>query len=76
MVILLAAGGILAVGEFLVISLLIGRGTIVGFQNGLLAGGGVVVSVVVLVWLATSVLKPKASEFSDRSSEAVETGKA
>ncbi len=55
---LIAAGIILAIAEFLVVSLVIGHGNIVGFQNGALAGAGVVAASVVLVWMATFFLKP------------------
>ncbi len=51
--VLTAAGLVIAVVEFLVISLLVGKGTIVGFQNGLLSGAGVVAVAVVLTWLAS-----------------------
>ncbi len=58
MLVLIAVGVVLSVAEFLFISLIVGKGTVVGFQNGLLAGAGVVVAVVILVWLATFILKP------------------
>lgn len=56
---MIAVGITLSVAEFMVMSLLVGKGTISGYQNGLLAGGGVVAVVVILVWLATSILKPE-----------------
>ncbi len=58
MFILIGIGTLLALTEFLVVSLLIGRGNLVGYRNGFLAGGGMVAVVVILVWLATIVLKP------------------
>lgn len=58
---MIAVGILLSVVEFLFVSLVVGKATIVGYQNGLLAGGGVVLAVVVLVWLATFILKPETS---------------
>ena len=66
MFMLLGTGTILAILEFLVISLVIGHGNIGGFRNGFLAGAAMVVAVVVLVWLATIVIRPEqAPEKSD-----------
>jgi len=59
---LVVAGIILSIAEFIVIGILVGKGTIVGYQNGLLAGGATVVASVVLVWLATFFLKLESPE--------------
>ena len=63
--VLAAVGSVLAVVEFLVVALVVGKGTIVGYQNGMLAGAFVVVAVVVLTWLATVILRPKESSPGD-----------
>ena len=74
--VLAAVGSVLAVVEFLVVALVVGKGTIVGFQNGMLAGAFAVVAVVVLTWLATVILGPKESSTGDSgvSSEDVPGG--
>ncbi len=61
---LIGTGTVLAVLEFLVVSLVFGGGTIGGFMDGFLAGAAMVVVVVVLVWLATIVIRP--SEAPDK----------
>ncbi len=61
MVLIMAAGIVIAVIEFLVMGFIVNKPNIVGFQNAFISAGGVLVVVVVVLWVATAVLKPKVS---------------
>lgn len=70
MLLIIAAGVIVAVIEFLVMSIVVNRATIIGFQNGLIAGGGVLVVVVVVLWAATAILRPKGAAEGEQGKSA------
>ena len=55
-------GIIMAVLEFIVIGVVIGRGGLVGLHNALLASGAVVILTVIVVWMTTMRIRPKQSE--------------
>ncbi len=55
---IITIGGALSVAEFLVIGLVIGGGSLVGFQSGMAAGVGTMIVSVILVWITTVILKP------------------
>ncbi len=56
---IIAVGVLLSIAEFIVVGLVIGRATLIGLHDGLLAGVGQMISVVVLVWITTLAIKPK-----------------
>jgi len=59
MVLIMAAGIVIAVIEFLVMGFIVNKPDIVGFQNAFISAGGVLVVVVIVLWVATAVLRPK-----------------
>ncbi len=56
---MIVIGALLSIAEFIVVGLVIGGATLVGLHDGLLAGVGQMIAVVILVWITTLVIQPK-----------------
>ncbi len=59
MLLIMVAGVLVAVAEFLAMAFVVNKPNIVGFQNALISAGGVLVVVVVVLWAAAALLRPK-----------------
>ena len=75
MLLIMAAGVVIAVIEFLVMGFIVNKPNIVGFQNAFISAGGVLVVVVVVLWVASVTLKPdlpSAEQAMEQTQEAAE----
>ncbi len=59
MLLILMAGVLVAIIEFLVMAFIVNKPNIVGFQNALIAAGGVMAVVVVVLWAAAALFRPE-----------------